>query len=131
MARGAPSQKNTAANTASTMPGSRGGTLKRGNPGNKGGGRKPAIWKAQCEAALREAKAIPVLKEIISGDIFERIGTDAKTGKPIYGETKNSDRLGAVKFLASYAHGEPAQSVALEGELVIRIVDEGKRHAHP
>ncbi len=108
------------------QPNGRGALNSGGTIGNKGGGRKPAIWKELCATALKEAKAIPVLKEIISGDILERIGTNPKTGDPIYGETRNSDRLGAVKFLASYAHGEPAQSVALEGELVIRIVAEGK-----
>lgn len=79
--------------------------------GKKGrSGRKPAKWHEACAQALKDAKAIPVLQEMISGDIKEQVGVDRK-GKPIYGETRNSDRLGAVKFLAGYAHGEPVQPI--------------------
>lgn len=94
-----------------------GAPLIPGNPGNSGGkpgrsGRKPNKWVEDCEKALSQANAPEVLQSIIAGDIMEHIGNDRKTGEPIYGETKNSDRIGAIKFLAAYVHGEPEQKIA-------------------
>lgn len=91
--------------------------LTPGNPGNSGGkpgrsGRKPSKWIEDCEKALEGSNAPEVLKAIIAGDIQEHIGDDRKTGEPIYGETRNTDRIGAIKFLASYVHGEPEQKIA-------------------
>lgn len=80
---------------------------------NKGGGRKTDQWRLDCQQALIDAKGMDVVKEIISGDIYEVVGTD-REGAPIYGQTKNSDRLGAIKFLASYAEGQPPQTIKVE-----------------
>jgi hypothetical protein len=90
-----------------------------GAPGRSG--RKPAAWREACETALAESQAIPVLKEIISGDIHEQVGKD-RDGVPIYADTKNSDRLGAVKFLAGYAHGMPQEKLEVGGDVTVRVV---------
>lgn len=58
--------------------------------------------------ALTNARALKVVEKIISGDILEEIGT-TDDGKPIYGATKNRDRLEATRFLAGYAFGQPVQ----------------------
>ena len=60
--------------------------------------------------ALTNARALSVVEKIISGDILEEIGTTEK-GDPIYGATKNRDRLEATRFLAGYAFGQPTQHV--------------------
>lgn len=110
------------------------------SPGSHGGGkkgrsgRKPAAWKQACEAALIKAKAPEVLARIISGDILEELGR-TKDGQPIYGETKNSDRIGAIKFAAAEAYGTPTQRVEVTGDdgspfhvlVTHRIVDPGAR----
>lgn len=82
--------------------------LKRGNPGNAGGGRKPWIWGDLCRQALQEAKADIVLAKIIAGDLHEVIGV-TKDGEPIIGETKNADRIKAMQLALSYAIGLPVQ----------------------
>ena len=45
----------------------------------------------------------------------------------MYAAIKNRDRLGAIEFLAAYAHGKPAQTVTLEpgdeGEMVTGIAE--------
>lgn len=78
-------------------------------------GRPPDAWREACRQALADAKGLDVVKHMISGDILEQLGTD-RDGKPIYGETRNGDRLGAVKFLANYAEGMPTQPIEI-GEM--------------
>ena len=58
--------------------------------------------------ALMEGDAGTVVKKIISGDILETLGRD-EDGTPIVGETKNADRLVAIKLAASYDIGLPTQ----------------------
>ena len=82
--------------------------LRRGNPGNKGGGQKPWIWGELCRQALQNAKADIVLAKIIAGDLHEVIGM-TKDGEPIVGETKNADRIKAMQLALSYAIGLPVQ----------------------
>lgn len=82
--------------------------LRRGNPGNKGGGTPPWAWRDACRAALVQGNADVVLRKIISGDLHEEIG-QSKDGEPIYGVTKNADRLKAMQLAASYAVGLPVQ----------------------
>lgn len=123
MATGAPSKKNTVQNTGPQRDAR--GRVFGGNPGNSGGkkgrsGRKPAAWKEACEVALQEAEAIPVLKKIIVGEYAEVVGT-TKDGRPIYESIKPSDRIGAVKFLAGYAHGQPTEKSEVSGELTIKV----------
>lgn len=81
--------------------------LRRGNPGNKGGGLKPWVWRDEMRRALQEGDAPTVVRKIISGDIQEILGV--KDGTPIVGETKNADRLKALQIAASYAEGLPVQ----------------------
>lgn len=51
-------------NTVQTMPGVNGGTLRRGNPGNAGGGNVKS--KARQAAAEGGAKAIKLLNQILA-----------------------------------------------------------------
>jgi hypothetical protein len=82
--------------------------LRVGNPGNRGGGRKPWVFKEEMQRALQEGDAGTVVKKIISGDILEVIAT-SDDGTPVVGDTKNADRLKAIQIAASYAEGLPVQ----------------------
>lgn len=85
------------------------GRVSGGNPGNKGGGRKPWVFHEEMRRALQESDAGTVVRKIISGDIHDVLGV-TKDGEPIVGETKNADRLKALQIAASYAHGLPVQA---------------------
>ena len=85
-----------------------GGALQSGNP--KATGRKPSWFVKRLEAALRHSKAPDVLSEIIAGQIREQVGVDRK-GEPIYAETKNADRIAAIKLAAAYTEGLPVARV--------------------
>lgn len=116
----------TAAETAvGLVPQAHGGALRRGGvPGQRGGSGRPSSgWKRALRGALRSAKGLEVLKRIVSGDILEQLGTK-RAGEPIYGTTKNSDRIRAIEFLAEHGHGLPTQHVETDTQLTIRIVRE-------
>src|SRR5262245_54305688 len=88
----------TALTTVGTLqPQEHGGALRNGGTNRGGHGAVKLEWREKCRQALVDSKGMDVVLGIISGDIFERIGTDKQTGKPIYGETKNRDRLGAIE----------------------------------
>jgi hypothetical protein len=83
------------------------------HPGNTGGkkgrsGRKPWAFRDEMRQALEAGEAGKVVQRIISGDILEEIAQDDE-GEPIYGDTKNADRLKAIQLAASYAEGLPVQ----------------------
>jgi len=61
-----------------------------------------------CRQALIESKAHIVLKKIIAGDLLEIVGR-MDDGTPIIGETKNADRIQAMKLASAYAAGLPVQ----------------------
>jgi hypothetical protein len=61
-------------------------------------------------AALRAGKAAEVVRDIISGDIYEQIGVD-RDGQPIFGVTRNADRLRAVDLAAELADLKPRKDV--------------------
>lgn len=82
--------------------------LRRGNPGNRGGGRKPWTFRDEMHRALVEGQAGAVVQRIISGDLLEVLG-HRDDGTPIIGETKNADRLKAIQIAASYDVGLPVQ----------------------
>ena len=97
-----------------------GGALRLGGKkGNKGGGRKPNWFKAELERILDESKAVQVVGKIISGDILEKIGVD-DDGTPIYGETRNADRLAAIKFASEHVVGKPVEHIQVE-DITIRV----------
>lgn len=81
-----PKSKKTADDSSALVPQPHGGALRRGNPGNKGGGRPPS----ELRRRLREAGAdrLSVLEEIADG-----------------GE-KESDRLKAVDMMLRYGLGK-------------------------
>lgn len=102
----------------STNKGRNGGTLKVGNDNNKGGGRTIKEWRDRCRSGIYEGRCVDVMVKILSGDIMEQIDTDDE-GKPIYGQTKNRDRIEAAKFLAGYAYGAPKQTLGIEGAVAV------------
>lgn len=108
--------------TVSKHRGRNGGTLQTGTPGNKGGGRTIKEWRDRCRSGLYEGRCVDVMVKILCGDILEQIDTDDE-GKPIYGQTKNRDRIEAAKFLANYAFGAPKQTLEVEG--VVGVLSPG------
>lgn len=96
------------------VPQPHGGALRHGGTNAGGPGRPSDLFRERCRASLERAKALEVAESIISGDILEEIGKD-DAGKPIYGATKNGDRIKAMEFLAKNGHGSPPQSLELSG----------------
>lgn len=70
------------------MPGRNGGQLRRGNPGNKGGGRVPNAWTTFCAATLADP------------EFQAAIRTAALTGD-----------MAAARMLAEYGAGKPRQVI--------------------
>ena len=93
------------------VPQPHGGALQRGNPGKKTGGRPPDEWRLACEQAFEDGKGLDVVLGIMSGDILDFLGRDKKTGEPIYGPTKNRDRLGAASWLWEQFMGKAPQKI--------------------
>ena len=78
------------------VPQPHGGALQRGNPGNKGGGRKPNEFYDLCEQATKD----PTLWQ------------SAKEKQP----------LQTLGLAAEYTFGKPAQSVQHTGDVTFRVV---------
>ncbi len=119
----------TAAPAPDLVPQPHGGALLAGGiPGHPGAGGRPRNeWRELVRQAVKDAKALEVLKAIISGDIHELVGHD-REGAPIYAETRNRDRIAAAELLIAYAEGRPPQKVELEGsesggETVLEVVE--------
>lgn len=74
-------------------------------------------------AALRAGKAAEVTRDIISGDIYEQIGVD-RGGKPIYGETRNADRLRAIDLAAELADLKPKKDMQVAVGVTFHLVRE-------
>lgn len=90
------------------------------HPGNTGGkkgrsGRRPLEITLLAQRIFSKKKLLEVVAMIATADIGEIVGHD-KAGEPIYSETKNADRLAAIRFIASYAYGQPSQRVEHTGE---------------
>lgn len=100
----------TTAETTVMVEQPHGGALRMGGSNAGGPGRPADEFRAVCRQALEDAKGMDVVKAIISGDIYELVGHDID-GAPIYAETRNKDRLGAIAFLAAYGFGKPTQTV--------------------
>ena len=90
--------------TPTLRPQPGGGSLRTGNPGNRGGGRTPDELRALMREPL--AKAIPLVVKMIH---------DSDTG--------SRDRLAAVDFLARYSIGTK-QEVDIKGR-VTWVADTG------
>jgi hypothetical protein len=106
--------------TLTPQPNGRGALLVGGNWGNRGGGRRPDWLKQRMTAALRAGKAAEVVRDIISGDIYEQIGVD-RDGRPIYGTTRNADRLRAVDLAAELAGLKPKPDMQVAVAIEFRL----------
>jgi hypothetical protein len=91
-----------------------------------------AAFQAACRDEFDRIHAVRLAGKIACGDILEHVGDDTE-GRPVYGETKNADRLRAIEWLANRAWGMPRQSVEVDlnpqspqltetGEVVMRRV---------
>lgn len=112
-----PVERNDTTEPGTLVPQKHGGKIRAGSePGtNRPGAGSPAkFFREMCREGLYRAKTVDTLVAIISGDIHERIGTDKDTGEPIYGETKNSDRIKAAAFLTQYAYGLPKATIEVD-----------------
>lgn len=98
-----------------------------GNVGGRGGS-KPAEFVRACREAVTDNQLLRVLVRIAIGDIHERIDT-AKDGTPIYGETKNSDRIRAIELLVNRGFGLPTQAVEVTGAVLTGPITEQERRA--
>jgi len=87
-----------------TMPGRNSGTLRRGNPGNQGGGRPSNALRIRAQVLLERAGALEILGKIVSGEILEPRGPNAK------GMIKIRDRIRAFKLLYRIAYGAPRRA---------------------
>lgn len=106
---------------AMTVPQHGGGRLRRGNPGNSGGGRPPSVLRAQLAGSF--AQRIKVAEAIADGKpqlfLVATEVKDRKTGKMKWTQQRlkqspsNADRLRALDMLAKYGIGA-AQDVRLE-----------------
>lgn len=91
-------QKKIAKNIA-TMPGGNGGTLQRGNFGNRGGtGRPPSLVRQVCRGAF--ANRIATLRQIADGEVPE---------------ASVVDRLKAIDLLGKYGLGTTITETDTEG----------------
>ena len=70
-------------------------------------------FREACAHEFSRIKAITLAGKIACGDILEHVGDDTE-GRPVYGETKNADRLRAIEWLANRAFGMPRQSVEID-----------------
>jgi hypothetical protein len=106
-----------------------GGKLYTGGvPGNKGGYGKPSEFARACREAFTDAQLIRVAVRIAIGDVLEQIDT-AKNGEPIYGATKNSDRLRAIEWLSNRGWGLAKQSLEVSGAITTGPITEAERRA--
>jgi hypothetical protein len=96
--------------SAPLIPQPHGGALSAGNPGNKGGGRPPAAFKA----FLAQLRADPKAQEA-----FEAAAHDATS----------RNFSAAWKIAAEYDDDKPAEKHAIAGkvEVTVRIQREGRR----
>ena len=82
-------------------------------PGAPNAGRPPSRVKALALALVEREDLIEVLGKIAVAELGEK-WLD-KEGEEVYGETKNTDRIAAIKLLLAYGDGLPTQRQELTG----------------
>lgn len=81
-----------------------------GLPGRSG--RRPAAFTLACQGISDRLQLAEVAAKIAAGELGEKVV--AGNGEIIYTDTKNSDRLAAIKLLWSYGYGAPPQTLTLD-----------------
>lgn len=85
--------------------------LNKGNPGNKGGGRKPDWLKAKCAKIIEDNALIEFLGDVASGENVEAVvSIDGKNSLKVPAKVK--DRLAATEMLLDRGFGKVPQVVA-------------------
>lgn len=77
--------------------------LRRGNPGNKGGGRTPEAFKRWCRKMLASDKVTEAVKSVVRNSNHQQWAQ-------------------AYKTLTSYAYGQPQASVEVKGKLSLEQI---------
>jgi len=98
--------------------------LRRGRGPLKGAptaGRPPSRVRLLAQELTDRLRLVEVLAHIGAGDVYEEIGR-RKDGKPIYGETRNADRINAIKVVLAYADGLPTQTIEAKGDRPLLII---------
>lgn len=89
--------------------------LKKGNPGNKGGGRPPDWLKAKCQDIVKNKKLIEFLAAVAGGEPFIEKVSIVDSGKA-FEKTIHSadvkDRLKALEMLFDRGWGKAAQAIS-------------------
>lgn len=88
--------------------------LKKGNPGNKGGGRTPDWLKEHCRDIVNREKLIERLAKVAAGEEVDvnvtQEGERIKCPAPIMAQLK------AIQELLDRGFGKPAQAVEHTGK---------------
>jgi len=101
--------------TVATMPGRQGGTLRRGNRGNRGGGRLPSLVR---QASLKAfAQRLPILKGIADGVVVE---IDEQGAYRVASPTPR-DRVAALKVLADLGLGAQVNAADVRERLTAQL----------
>lgn len=82
-------------------------------PGAPNAGRPPSRIKALAAELVERKALIAVLGKIAVAELGEAWAD--KDGETVYGETKNTDRIAAIKLLLAYGDGLPTQRQELSG----------------
>jgi hypothetical protein len=89
--------------TPTTRPGRNGGTLRSGNPGNRGGsGTVPSILRDQLRGSF--ASRIATLEQIADGEVVAKMKVAEKETEMMV-SADVSDRLKAIDMLGKYGLG--------------------------
>ena len=89
-------RKTSAQRSVQLVPQAHGGALQRGNPGNKGGGRKPEKFYEHCLDAIED----PLLWQ----------------------QAREKQPLQTLGLAAEYLVGKPTQAVQHSGDVTFRVV---------
>ena len=94
------------------------------HPGNTGGkkgrsGRRPDTIKQLARTILDQNRLLEVVGQIALGRIGESwLGSDDDVH---YDETRNADRINAVRLLLAYGYGQPTQVQQVEHSGTIEV----------
>lgn len=77
----------------------KGGLLRSGNPGNKGGGKTPEAFKLACQQLASSADRFALAKRVLDDP-----------------DTYPSLWLGALKWATEHGYGKPTEHVELTGQ---------------
>lgn len=92
--------------------------LRRGNPGNKGGGRHKADFTKFCQSLEDKYALVERLAKMGGGEAILHLEGFDKEGKPevVFHPARAQDQINAAKVVIAYARGNPPETIIHEGE---------------